>query len=86
MAFLSTVCGRAMRAPTMLRKKVTAHYAAMPVGARIARPRFMQNLLCCKELTGNGVYGIISSVCEAAGRPRAERCEESPSSAGQSAG
>ena len=39
-----------------------------------------------KSLTGNGVYGIISSVCEAAGRPRAERCEESPSSAGQSAG
>ena len=39
-----------------------------------------------KSLTGNGIYGIISSVCEAAGRPRAERCEESPSSAGQSAG
>ena len=33
--------GRAMRAPTILRKKVTAHYAAVPVGARIARPRFV---------------------------------------------
>ena len=81
MACLSTVCGRAMRAPTTLQKS-----NRIPVGARIARPRFMQNLLCCKELTGNGIYGIISSVCEAAGRPRAERCEESPSSAGQSAG
>ena len=30
-----------MRAPTMLRKKVTVHYAAVPVGARIARPRFV---------------------------------------------
>ena len=52
---------------------------------------FLQTGLCglrefIKSLTGNGVYGIIPSVCEAAGRPRAERCEESPSSAGQSAG
>jgi len=30
-----------MRAPTMLQKKVTVHYAAVPVGARIARPRFV---------------------------------------------
>ena len=37
--------GRAMRAPTMLRKKVMAHYAAVPVGARIARPRFVQHSL-----------------------------------------
>ena len=35
--------GRAMRAPTMLRKKGTAHYAAVPVGARIVRPRFVLN-------------------------------------------
>ena len=34
-----------MRAPTMLRKKGTAHYAAVPVGARIARPRFVQHSL-----------------------------------------
>ena len=34
-----------MRAPTMLRKKATAHYAAVPVGARIARPRFVQHSL-----------------------------------------
>ena len=39
-----------MRAPTMLRKKVTAHYAAVPVGARIARPRFVQNLLFAQLL------------------------------------
>ena len=32
-----------MRAPTMLRKKGTAHYAAVSVGARIARPRFVQH-------------------------------------------
>lgn len=32
-----------MRAPTMLRKKGTAHYAAVPVGARIVRPRFVLN-------------------------------------------
>ena len=37
--------GREMRAPTMLRKKETVHYAAVPVGARIARPHFMLNLL-----------------------------------------
>ena len=30
-----------MRAPTMLRKKVMAHYAAVPVGARIARPQLV---------------------------------------------
>ena len=34
-----------MRAPTMLQKKGTAHYAAVPVGARIARLRFVQHLL-----------------------------------------
>ena len=34
-----------MRAPTMLRKKGTAHYAAVPVGARIARLRFVQHSL-----------------------------------------
>jgi len=37
--------GRAMRAPTTLRKKATTHDAAVPVGARIARPHFMPNLL-----------------------------------------
>jgi len=37
--------GRAMHAPTTLRKKAIAHDAAVPVGARIARPRFMPNLL-----------------------------------------
>ena len=39
-----------MRAPTMLRKKGTAYYAAVPVGARIARPRFVQNLLFAQLL------------------------------------
>ena len=35
---LNNVGGRAMRAPTMLRKKASAHCTAVPVGARIARP------------------------------------------------
>ena len=39
-----------MRAPTMLRKKGTAHYAAVPVGARIARPRFVQHSLFAQWL------------------------------------
>ena len=32
-----------MRAPTTLQENATAHYVAAPVGARIARPRFVQN-------------------------------------------
>ncbi len=32
-----------MRAPTTLQENATAHYVAVPVGARIARPRFVQN-------------------------------------------
>ena len=39
-----------MRAPTMLRKKASAHCTAVPVGARIARPRFVQNLLFAQLL------------------------------------
>ena len=35
--------GRAMRAPTTLQEKATANYVAVPVGARIAPPRFVQN-------------------------------------------
>ena len=42
-----------MRAPTILRKKVTAHYAAVPVGARIARPRFVQYSLFAQLLSQN---------------------------------
>ena len=37
--------GRAMRAPTTLRKNATVHCTAAPVGARIARPLFVGNLL-----------------------------------------
>ena len=42
-----------MRAPTILRKKGTAHYAAVPVGARIARPRFVQYSLFAQLLSKN---------------------------------
>ena len=38
-----------MRVPTMLRKKGTVHYAAVPVGARIARPRFVQHSLLLND-------------------------------------
>jgi len=34
-----------MRAPTTLRKNATVHCTAAPVGARIARPLFVGNLL-----------------------------------------
>ena len=63
-----------------LKKQIENGEIKNPVSRRI------NDAMLAKELTGNGIYGIISSVCEAAGRPRAERCEESPSSAGQSAG
>ena len=40
-----------MRAPTTLRKKKQLHHCtAVPVGARIARPRFVQNLLFAQLL------------------------------------
>ena len=50
---LQNIGGRAMRAPTILRKKGTAHYAAVPVGARIARPRFVQYSLFAQLLSQN---------------------------------
>ena len=39
-----------MRAPTILRKKASAHCTGVPVGARIARPHFVQNLLFAQLL------------------------------------
>ena len=58
-----------MRAPTMLRKKGTAHYAAVPVGARIARPlsEFVQNFEFArrtkKEIKRNNAIddGVLNS-------------------------
>ena len=57
---LNNVGGRAMRAPTMLRKKASAHCTAVPVGARIARPFIPDVITTLRE----GVRRVIGATAK----------------------
>ena len=49
-----------MRAPTMLRKKASAHCTAVPVGARIARPFIPDVITTLRE----GVRRVIGATAK----------------------